>query len=707
MKIKLLFWISVIILVLNSCSLNDFSSNPTVTPSNTNVNIPSTIKPIVIPKPISSIPFATKENYLGIWNGKDYSPVFIKGINLGAGVPGTGAGELAISADQYARWFKRMSEMGFNTLRIYTLHYPRFYDEFAKFNIANPDHPLYLLHGIWLDETESPDLYKKTDMFDEAIKELVDCVHGNRVINHRYGRAYGTYTTDISQWVMGWIVGREVLAEEVIFSDNLYSEKTSYQGQNFKISNATPSEAWFTERIDKLITYERETSKTERPVAVSSWPTLDPLFHKTEHHNKTQDDAVTIDITKIENINAKAGLFASYHIYPYHPNFMDDDPDYKTFSDEYGVNNYVGYLQDLKKHYKNIPLLVAEFGVPTSWLDAHYSPSGMDHGGHTEELQGFYNSRMLKNIYDNTYAGAILFAWMDEWWKRTWIVSRLQFPFERFPLWHNLASPEQNFGLIAFALPEPDFNKWQPVNGENHIKEIRAAYDAEYFHVKIQFDSLAKNDRIVIGYDTYGDDLGESVLLDETKTKNRSEFALDINVSDKAAFFVTEAYNLYYDGEAKPAAQLYRSVKSDGAPWILGRWITRYYYKTDYNEVFPATLFYFGNLKIQNESNPKTNLDAVTIKDNTVNIRIPWTYLQFCDPTTLSVISDDYKTSDIESETSEGIALSVVFKGELLETKRYKWDKWDKVPDTVEREKPSLPIFEKALKALPSNINLY
>ncbi len=51
-----------------------------------------------------------------------------------------------------------------------------------------------------------------------------------------------------------------------------------------------------------------------------------------------------------------------------------------------------------------------------------------------------------------------MFAWMDEWFKRTWIVLYLEAygltgGAETIPtrqLWHNETSPEQCFGLLAF-----------------------------------------------------------------------------------------------------------------------------------------------------------------------------------------------------------------------------------------------------------------
>jgi len=99
--------------------------------------------------------FTIKENHFSIWNGKEYIPVFIKGINLGVSVPGTQPGQLAATREDYRRWFSLIKEAGYNTIRIYTLHYPRFYEELEQYNLAHPGSPLLLIQGIWLEENET------------------------------------------------------------------------------------------------------------------------------------------------------------------------------------------------------------------------------------------------------------------------------------------------------------------------------------------------------------------------------------------------------------------------------------------------------------------------------------------------------------------------------------------------------------------------
>ncbi len=148
------------------------------------------------------IPFATNNTHLTIWNGEKYVPIFIKGINMGIAKPGTFPGELAASRADYGRWFKLIREAGFNTIRLYTLHKPHFYEVLDSFNIANPQQPLLFFQGVWLEEEVADyheDLYTLSSYFTQEIEENVDCVHGNRTISVRPGKAYGTYKVDASK----------------------------------------------------------------------------------------------------------------------------------------------------------------------------------------------------------------------------------------------------------------------------------------------------------------------------------------------------------------------------------------------------------------------------------------------------------------------------------------------------------------------------
>ena len=669
-----------------------------------------------------AVPFKVSGSYLSVNKGDNtYDTIFVNGINLGVGKPGTFPGEMAATSEDYRRWFKEIADIGFNTIRIYTLHYPRFYDEFARYNMENPDKPLYLLHGIWLDEDKPQgNFYSFTNEFISDIYEVVDCLHGNRIVPERPGRASGKYITNVSPWLLGYIAGREIHPEEVEKTNNLNDSYNSYNGFALSMPDSTgepsPTECWIVNALDMLILHERQTYQVERPVSFSSWPTLDPLPHNTEVFPFSLEDYQQLDFTKIVLNNAPAGFFVSYHAYPYYPDFMTDEYGIKTnYFDSIGINGYIPYLKNLWTIYvkfKKFPVIIAEYGVPSSWGNAHFVQSGMGHGGHSEEIQGIYNARMLGNIHsDANLAGGCLFAWIDEWFKQTWIVNPMTCTPDRRPMWHNLTSPEENFGLKKF-IPDTvwflDYPKFFSYG--NDIKDVKVATDFQYYHLKINLnDSITNNDTILIAFDTYGDTLGESRLPNGKNLFKRAEFFLTIT-SDSANLFVTQAYNTYgmffirkWWPDTLRQFQ-FHSTKTTGAPWYLITWKTSIRDTGMVNQLI-------GQLHSRDSLDADNSLNAVTRNKYSYEIKIPWQLLNFTDPSLMRVLDDNRDSTRYITETvmTQGVATEIYFKNSVYVSNRIAWDTWGFTnPNTGEfvfpkyREvrKKSYDVFKERIKLM-------
>jgi len=555
-----------------------------------------------------------------------------------------------------------------------------------------------------------PDLHTLTTQFDRDIQDVVDCLHGNKKLGHRYGYAYGNFAADVSPWVLGMIIGREVLADEI--EETNYSGSNSYSGEHLSISYASPSEVWVTERLDRLIAYERTKYNANRPVAFSSWPTLDPLTHPSEP-SWSIEDVNELNLNKVVLTNAPGGIFISYHAYSYFPNFINDDKTYQSVSDEMGPNSYLGYLRDLKAHYTNYPIMVAEFGVPTSWGNARFSFSGMHHGGMTEEEQGKYTMRMFRNIYDTGYCGGVVFAWMDEWFKTTWITNPMT--SSRRNLWHNITSPENNYGLIHFV-PNPAYytsKKTQDFN-YNKISKTTTSHDFVWFKLETTLKSpLGTGDTLWIAFDTYKRDMGESTLPNRKKVlNNRAEFLLRVT-SDSALLYVTKAYNLQGITLSNFESKSFQTKTTDGEPWMLFKWQN---HSIRYN---PNTQN-IGILNMCRENEKLGTHHAVQIRSDGVFVRIPWTLLQYSDPSSSMVIDDNELMSICNSSwacgsqylnsirSREGIAVTMVYSNEVAELAPYTWKDWDVNKQEIlnpnmfiEEEKSSLEIIRNGLKNTP------
>lgn len=629
----------------------------------------------------SKIPYKAIGDYFSVWDGKDYTPLFLKGINLGVSVPGTLPGELAASSEQYARWFEQIKSIGYNNIRVYTLHYPRFYEELRKYNLAHPQNPLLLFQGIWLEEQATDlDLYHHTAAFETEIEEVVDCVHGNRSIDARFGKAYGDFTADVSAWTIGYIIGREVFPGEItVTNDN--NSTNSFNGDYLSIADCDPAEAWICARMDKTVGYEYTSYATQRPICFSSWPTLDPLEHPTEKNRfEGVEDRESVDLSKVQIKNAEAGFLVSYHAYPYYPDYISDEPEYLTYSDSYGPNSYLGYLHDLKSHYENIPLVVAEFGVPTSTGIAHLAQSKMHHGGISEKQQGIYTIRMLENMEEAGLAGGMQFSWIDEWFKQAWITNPLSDETRRY-VWHNKTNPEQNFGVIAFEEAPQSKTTVGSYTGDRRIRQIKTAADPTYFRLDVITNTAQDitDGDYWIAFDTYSAEAGESVLpngvsITQDGQTQRAEFALKINLKDTLAqLYVTQVYDAYGIKQLDRHDTIV-STSTDGAPWNPVRW------KVNYSK---NDIQYIGQLKISNRLDPYAEFDPVCWNSDSISISLPWTLLNFRDPSRKKVTyyTSEFTDGSIQvlsrDSTSTGIAITAVYNDEVYQTDRYSWENWE------------------------------
>ncbi|MEZ5072134.1 MAG: Ig-like domain-containing protein [Bacteroidales bacterium] len=649
-------------------------------------------------------PFRTLEDRFAVWNGREYVPLFVKGINLGVAVPGTQPGELAATREQYRRWFSLIREAGYNTLRVYTLHYPHFYEELATYNRAHPGAPLFLVQGIWLDEeTGSEDLYDYSFEFMTEIRKVVRAVHGDATVDPQPGKASGAYAEDVSSWVLAYLAGREVFPNEIAATNALHPLDRTLEGIHLSVPDGDPAELWIARMLDHIVDTEQDRYGEVRPVGFSSWPTLDPIDHPTEALlvNSTEDKE-QVDLSKLVFSESSGGGFISYHAYPYYPDFIVHDPDYGSESDAVGPNSYLGYLKALKAHYGGMPLLIAEFGVPSSWGSAHEAPSGMNHGGMSEEEQGEAALRMLENIREAGCAGGIQFSLFDEWFKQTWITNALSDATYRH-LWHNIASPEQNFGILRFDSRPGAVSRVGDFPGQT-LTGIGLIPDYAFLRVRAWFP-LEDYDRdtVWIAFDTFRDQLGESRLPNGTSLTTgsgtlRAEFALSIPLgADHADLFVIPSYDIFDLSGGIPVDTVV-PLASDAGKWNPVRWKTDNFYNR-YQLV--------GRLDQSDGDDPRSFLDGVSLYRDSLEVRIPWTLLNVYSPTQNRVL---YHMSHLEAgepvverrdTVTDGIALTLALDGELYQTERYLWPGWDwtKLRDDppLESKKLSFHILRQGL----------
>jgi hypothetical protein len=688
----------------------------------------------------------TNSEYIQIRKNGKWQNLLIKGVNMGIGKPGYFPGETAITKAEYLRWFQEIGQMNANAVRVYTLHPPAFYEAFYEYN-QTAKKPLYLFHGTWVNEeglikTQDAFAQENVDDAKTEIKNMIDIIHGHANLSARPGHASGTYKYDISKYVLGFIIGTEWDPEMVNNTNSNHPNTGQYAGDYFKTQNASPFEIWLASLMNYATEYETNQYKWQHTISFTNWLTTDLLSHPSEPLK--DEDLVSVDPNHIHKTDQlQAGLFASYHIYPYYPDFLNYDPAYLNYVDTSGKkNNYAGYLHDLRKAH-HMPVLVAEFGVPSSRGLTHINKYGMNQGFHSEKEQGQIDSKLFSSIAAEDYAGGMVFSWQDEWFKRTWNTMDYDNP-DRRPYWSNLQTNEQHFGLLSFdpatdenmITVDGDTKDWDMAgakalyiskNKQDPLKELKMSSDSGYLYFLLTYNQPIDFSK-----------QGTYLLLDTVKNQGQTnislsgqaniqtdygiDFLIKITGPEDSRIMVDSYYDPFYYLYAntlhmlpeQPAA----NQKDNGVFNPIRLALNKGFKIPTTQEQIPFQSYETGRLKY-GDANPlhkgfDSLADISVNKDKKViEGRIPWQLLNVKDPSLREVTGDMWNGGLQQSEVIEGIRAAAVVAnqkqpvmsfpakadGQITQQSSvlYTWKEWDK-PFYSERLKKSYNIMKNTYK---------
>lgn len=636
--------ISVLILISLTVSLFGCQSNSNPTENLGDTTQDSSFAPpksAKLPKGnnISFDFYASENGYFYQSKNSTAELFYIKGVNMGLTSATTDLANPDVSYETYMDWFEKIKEMNANTVRVFTVMNPNFYNALYDFNSKNEDSPLYLIHGIWFSEDL---MYQLTDAlesdkilisaFKRSVTETIDIVHGNSDYTVYGEFSPAIYDKDLSKYVVGYILGLEYPADFVIETNASHPNEAQFSGKYLHTdTSASPFEAFLCEVGETLISFETENYAHQTPVAFLNWQTLDTLTHSNEPFE--EEDEVSVNTENIlPTTEYTAGLFAAIDVYPYYPEFMNHQKEYLDYRDENGnQDTYRAYLKDLKTQY-TVPVLIAEYGLSTSRGIAHTSVNGYNQGGLTEEEQGKYCAQMTKSIALEGYCGGLLFSWQDEWFKRTWN-SVMYYPDNPLERTHNLSSAEQSYGLLSFDVssvyPDGDFKEWQTTDYIGKTK-IKVQYDADYMHIYVElpknFDF--ENDKYYIPISTLGIGSKESSNRNITFNKN-CDFLLEINGKDNTRLLCDGYYDIfnYRYSVLKKVFDNGLNNKNSGIYNPINTFISNEMYLPDDNKTIPPQYYESGLLKFGNANPDSSEYNSQADfyeKDGKVEIRIAW-----------------------------------------------------------------------------------
>jgi hypothetical protein len=521
----------------------------------------------------------------------------------------------------------------------------------------------------------------------------------------RRGHASGRYRADISPWLLAWSIGVEWDPLAVRSTNRINQGVRPYRGRYISTRGpANPMESWIASHLDYVARLEAKRGWS-RPITFTNWLTTDPLKHPAEITPK--EDLVSVDAMHLQATHRwPGGFFASYHAYPYYPEFLGLDKAYRTFKLPDGkVDPYAGYLHALRAHHKGQAVMITEFGQPTSIGLAHTGPLGRDQGGHSEADAATKNADMMSDIEQEGYAGGIVFEWSDEWFKFTWNTFDLEVPGGRRQLWRNPLTNEEHFGVIA-AEPgkgrskvtvDGDGREWEakghsPVTAESRgpVREVRTTHDEEYLYLRLELDKPYGATPVTVGFDVRpGENRGLPGL---PNVMPGADVALSLDTHHHATLRQAEwtdpipyMYGLNHQYVPVNRADL----QEDSGAWVTPRLIlNRPFTEHGTGIKHPTEIVDIGKLRWGTADPTKPGFDdrvLVASRGRTVEVRVPWMMLTYSDPSSHQVMVP-HDDGTVGSQRTGRIAITTVAGGQELHTAGYDWEDWN-VVSSHERRK--------------------
>jgi hypothetical protein len=652
---------------------------------------PDWSRPVVRPARSASLQLVarTRGRHFEVAGRDGWRPFYLQGVNLGVALPGRYPSQFPTDSALYAGWLDTLAAMHANTLRVYTILPPSFYRALRGWNLTHPDRALWLVHGVWTELPPKHDFEAAgwKSEFQAEMRRVVDVVHGGTVIPVRRGHAAGRYDADVSSWTLAYIIGREWEPYAVKAFD-ARKPAGAYSGRYLRARQAPAMDLWMARQCDYLLAYEVDSYNALRPIAYTNWPTLDPLSHPTEatraeevrwrarsgrksvaQRLEYENDVIALDANLVEATSANpAGWFASYHAYPYYPDFMMLDPGYRQARSSEGGSSYFGYLRELVQHHPTIPTVISEYGVPSSRGMAHRHPEGWSHGGHDEQAMAAIDARLTREIREAGAGGGILFAWLDEWFKKNWAVIEYEIPLDNTRLWHNVMDAEQNYGILGQYGGEADRTpslggdpkRWRALPlvqssvplSRSLLQKVRSGADESFYYLAVEMEPGRfpwPDLGLQLALDTYLPRVGQHLLPgSRLRSEVGFEFLIDLSAPDSGIVLVTPDYNRHAStldprtgddfGQFARRPVISRD-RTDGRFDSLFVVTNRARFGRD-GTFFPASRHNRGRLAHGTEAASSLADWYLDETAGLLEVRLPWDLLNVTDPSTRTLLFD-------------------------------------------------------------------
>lgn len=596
-----------------------------------------------------------------VYSEGTWKQLSIAGVNIKETMPGG----LSVTYDMYMRWFSMISEMNANTIQADDLMGAEFYRAFYDYNIKNRE-PLHLMQGVTLDNKEFDNMI---DAFSGNLEKLLS-LKAYRAIDAIHGSSKGgknPYVWDVSGWTLGYIVGTDWDQDLVIYTNDMFANRAGYNGKYIAAwPKASAFETILAKIGDNIFSYETAKYGEQRLLGYRNWTRTDPLFHDSSWSVGLNENIVSVNIELIRiNDTVKSGIFAAYHIEPNYPQFLSFDPAYSKFVDEDGsINPYRGYLKAINGYHK-LPVVISNFGVPTSRGISNIDEvRGFNQGGVSEKEQGKILQVLYKDIMEADLAGGFIGSWSDSWSQTVWN-TKDAVDKDRSAYWSDAETSTQFYGLLAVEPGEEryvscvdgDISEWVsvPPVTEKDGYELQMMYDEKYvyFHIELNTD-YSTGDKVYIPLDITTESGAKKDTTNELLYDRDMDLVIVIAGADNSKILVQEYYNNIYPlfGYEVGKENIYiNKPNKDAGEFNLIKQLSRKSMYDENGRIREAVLKSAGTLRYGNSNPDREDYDSLSdfmISGRNIEIRIPWALLNFSDPSKMMIHGDYYKNYGVK-----------------------------------------------------------
>ena len=324
-------------------------------------------------------------------------------------------------------------------------------------------------------------------------------------------------------------------------------------------------------------------------------------------------------------------------------------------------------------------------------------------------------ARFLRAIYREGAAGGVIFEWMDEWAKKTWLTAPYMIPYARHVLWHNVIDPEQNYGLLATEPDPPPAAPQYVLAGTGRLRRLELRANAAFLFLDLEFAGPPPRwdtEELLIGLDTYARDRGGFRYRPDLAIAAPSglEFLVRLTGAADGQLLALPSYNL--------GSYRFASVRDDTGRFEAIRRPIREARTTAAGQVIPADFEDASRLRFGPFNASLRTLNTWCVEGPQLRLRLPWARLNVTDPSSRQVLDDQrsfthrpfFGRDELRAVVTDGVVVSVVLaaKDRAAVFERlppagaaapapFAWPTWDVAPAYRQRLKDGTPRLRAAI----------